>query len=941
MTSSTEPKLLIDITNARQATALNVESILHRMQIEAFLTRVDDVVGRVEGFKEKLAKNSREHCVSYERYHDVITLHGKRGSGKTTFLLSALKLLQEPDERKKNFKDIDEEGKENKKWQHLDNLCVLEILDPTLFGLHEHLLLSLLAKIAYVVRSAVQLGSISSCDYQRAHCKLEKWENCLRQFAKALKHMGETRDDLDGNMSKETVQWDDAEFIFEQNMESAKRSFGLEREFHSFLNDSLTLIGKKAFVLALDDIDTRPQIGWHVLEVLRRYFTSPQLVVVLSGDMELFKTIIEKQQLKIFDLNFASDAEVRKEFKSRVDGLTEQYLLKILRTPSRINLGSFQSALDQWDRSYSKAQKCVGSVSCDYLIDELLDNTLFKLLGCSNPDEQRIFKQALFSNPARTVTQILDALWDGYTRYVLTDPTDDSKQSLAYELLVSRFREVFLVSLQNLGFERPFDFAEMLKTTYGLNLLMEKLFVRGGIRTGMDLRPTSASAENNNALMALNVEVTRSMRDAPVVLMSYIFKVCLLREVLSGNDIYLTSSTFENYSQYLCFDTIEKHSVIAKRISALLLGSQVSNLSHPLGLVRVYGKSITKKAPTAVLTMYGKALDEKSTHSDVAEPELLEFCKISTGDTKLKGTSLRRWINTPETLSSAISSWQKDIVSLGLLEMRVGDGDFRAISIFSLLAVMVDLIDLNGTDFAHVFSQGGKAFKVNPFAMSGGVRGTNFDDDDEDDEKDDVTCDPCETPFFSAEFVNALKDWVVKSKILLKKVKLPTMLSSLLMERYFSALVRFNESRNRSRFVGEYIHRCLVMFFNCVLVEEAQLQQDLQNKIPLLVNAPTGTDEIFLKNYERYNSLLKEGFSSEEYFPLFTTVFSCPLWGLFIKPNDSSAKSGDSVFARYMSLPHMAGFKDVLVLPGFPWVTPVRNWPGRGLDRHRRSRWLS
>ena len=30
-----------------------------------------------------------------------------------------------------------------------------------------------------------------------------------------------------------------------------------------------------------------------------------------------------------------------------------------------------------------------------------------------------------------------------------------------------------------------------------------------------------------------------------------------------------------------------------------------------------------------------------------------------------------------------------------------------------------------------------------------------------------------------------------------------------------------------------------------------------------------------------------------------------------------------------------------MVLPGFPWVTPVRNWPGRGLDRHRRSRWLS
>lgn len=29
------------------------------------------------------------------------------------------------------------------------------------------------------------------------------------------------------------------------------------------------------------------------------------------------------------------------------------------------------------------------------------------------------------------------------------------------------------------------------------------------------------------------------------------------------------------------------------------------------------------------------------------------------------------------------------------------------------------------------------------------------------------------------------------------------------------------------------------------------------------------------------------------------------------------------------------------VLPGFPWVAPVRNWPGRGPDHHRRSRWLS
>lgn len=43
---------------------------------------------------------------------------------------------------------------------------------------------------------------------------------------------------------------------------------------------------------------------------------------------------------------------------------------------------------------------------------------------------------------------------------------------------------------------------------------------------------------------------------------------------------------------------------------------------------------------------------------------------------------------------------------------------------------------------------------------------------------------------------------------------------------------------------------------------------------------------------------------------------------------------------RVMVLDSAEG-KKYKVLPGFPWVAPVRNWPGRGPDHHRRSRWLS
>ena len=55
--------------------------------------------------------------------------------------------------------------------------------------------------------------------------------------------------------------------------------------------------------------------------------------------------------------------------------------------------------------------------------------------------------------------------------------------------------------------------------------------------------------------------------------------------------------------------------------------------------------------------------------------------------------------------------------------------------------------------------------------------------------------------------------------------------------------------------------------------------------------------------------------------------------GILVGSKKRSAVSGGQIAGAILLA--------ILVLPGFPWVTPVRNWPGRGLDRHRRSRWLS
>lgn len=924
MSQATEekPQLLIDLTNARHATALDASSILHRMQIESFLERVSEVVGRVEGFSEKLKQcgDGRTRSVSYERYHDVITLHGKRGSGKTTFLLSALELLQNSAKRRSAFperfkKDNNDDG--------LNGLCVLEILDPTLFGLHEHLLLSLMAKIAFEVRCAVKNSERNLCGGHNGHCKLEEWENRLRQFAKALKHMGETRDDLDTPLSKEKVEWEDSQFIFEQNMENAQRSFGLEREFHKFLHDSLKLIDKKAFVLALDDIDTRPQIGWHVLEVLRRYFTSPQLVVVLSGDMDLFKTIIEKQQLKIFDLNFASSTDVRKEFKTRVDGLTEQYLLKILRTPSRINLGSFATALLQWGRRYPDSTLAVASHGIEVSIRDLLQERYFKFLACHSSFEQQLFLRALFLNPARTVTQVFDALL-GH----------------GHEAFVERMREIFLVSLQNLGFERPFDLAEALYAPQGINIIVEQLFKRGYVSYGLELLPTRQSQDENNGLLALHAEIGFALQNRTAVFFAFVLKACLLREVLLLQNIEIGTVIYEKLEKYLGLEIQEQPSVTTARVVALHWGeSQSANILRAVGLVRLYSKSIVKDMRSVVNVMYGRNVSTlQKAKASCAEP-LSVFCNAVCAIDTYKDRPVSVLVNTPETLRSNIRSWQREFLGLGFVDVRLKNETNRLFSVFSLLSVMNDIVESDVTDIPRVFRKYGEVIEVNAFNQSSGLAALK---DEYGDDGEDILQ---REAFEGAEdnknlniFIDSIKSWIDGCRVMHKCSDSVT-LCARVMTRYFDALKKIHTSDRRtqqSTYIGEYIHRCIVAFFNSILVEEFLLcakptKNDSEASPRVSFVHPTNEDNVFLKNLLSSHVLTKSVFAPEpgkpksilgarafwinfegiglsvdcisDDFPFFRTVFTCPLWSLYLKPDDDlNDDSANTVYGIYMRL---------------------------------------
>ncbi|WP_165072400.1 hypothetical protein [Desulfovibrio sp. ZJ200] len=143
--------------------------------------------------------------------------------------------------------------------------------------------------------------------------------------------------------------------------------------------------------------------------------------------------------------------------------------------------------------------------------------------------------------------------------------------------------------------------------------------------------------------------------------------------------------------------------------------------------------------------------------------------------------------------------------------------------------------------------------------------------------------------------VRFIKKWT-RSYFDNDQLHLSPVLCSRIMNRFFASLRKIDsESSNENTFIGMYVHRCLVAFFNSILVEEFLLCQLVRN-INIDSANPITNDQIFVSNLSEVNNGM---YSLREILPLFTFVFSCPLWGLYLKSRDENGKEMP-VYTEYM-----------------------------------------
>ena len=235
--------------------------------------------------------------ISRCRVHNAILVYGKRGSGKTVFI-----------------SNIENNIKEN----HYE---FLDIVDPTLLSDSKVIdgceaFCSVLIGILHeYLKEKVFKNTVSEQDKNTYTKKFREVADCLSSLKNAKDESG-----LDS-------------IFFHGD------AIALEQKLHEFFEVvSKQLLDGKMLCFRLDDIDMSLKSGFLCLETMRKYFSSPWVIPIVCGDIDLYQKLVEKEYWKPFSTFDANGKSVvpygeGKEFSSK-------YLTKIFPNNLRLEIVS-------------------------------------------------------------------------------------------------------------------------------------------------------------------------------------------------------------------------------------------------------------------------------------------------------------------------------------------------------------------------------------------------------------------------------------------------------------------------------------------------------------------------------------------------------------------------------------------------------------------------
>lgn len=317
-----------------RGTEVNIETTEDLKKGSVFQDEYDHAFLVVQGIiNRNMEKKEKEDY----RIHNIVPFIGKRGSGKTSVMMSFSGILSRYYEEMMKgtqyhvFKNKD--GKE----QMVRFECV-ESIDGSLLEKGEDIFKVILAQMYGDFLKIDRYGRPREKGYEYDKRELQQaFDKVYRSVCKMeQENYGES-------------YYEESSIISLKNLSS---SLALTREFGNLVQQYLKIItdenersGKKSgyvepfLVITVDDLDLNIHRGYEMLEKLHRYMMVPNVIILLAVDYDQIKLLCERQ---IYQMVPNFDAKLN-EKKADVEKVARDFLDKVFPSNVRIYMPLFEN----------------------------------------------------------------------------------------------------------------------------------------------------------------------------------------------------------------------------------------------------------------------------------------------------------------------------------------------------------------------------------------------------------------------------------------------------------------------------------------------------------------------------------------------------------------------------------------------------------------------
>jgi hypothetical protein len=733
-------QIIIDLHNSANAKEFS-GNLIHQMEFQTVTGWIDSEL-------------KRKAVADGERLHEAITVLGTRGSGKTTFLMTILKTYRD----------------------NRSEVCVLDIIDPTLTEEKGHIFLDIISRIKEKVETALAGSDVNP--ESTVYLKKKEWQDHVQRLAHGLPLL----DGVGGEMTENI--WQDAEFIMHNGLTAVRSARLLEHNFHRVIEMALDILKQEAFLITFDDIDIDFRKGWRVLETIRKYFTTPKIVTLISGDIRLYSNAIRKQQWKNFGkallINEGEHLNKISNFNDMVTQMEGQYLQKVMKLNRRVNLAPLNEKMPIYEHRFDIMIK---SSKGDLLEIQGYYDRVLRSFGISSKSQTEIYRSFLLSLPIRSQIQFMAAFDEG-----------DELWSNNFHIT-----DAFLNDL----YEKDVDVNLIYSNAKFLNTVILKLLLDAGIlEEGYQLQPTLQNQTLNACLTALSFLSSQKLKRDPFLVFDYLIKLGYTRNLETA---FYASKDGSNAAVPSIKGLIDHSGLLQDKV-----------LRDAVGLMNAYTRA---------------ALNSNRTTEDAWGGTILLYTLNSIAKQDRAKMSDRI-----DIAFEGLNHKHIAYIPLSICQSTTKQSGLLVYSFYSLLATIGELLRKN-TDIEqglYEFSQL-RSYPMPDFTAGLNSRGDSFSVDERLDER-----------YHRGDSLHMMdrmmSEWASQYKGMLISPHLLGKIST----RFFYALLNIEQSGGQEN-LGELFSMQIVAFLNATLIEEAKESPDKLFRGINLNNVNT-SPKIFLDN---------------------------------------------------------------------------------------------